>query len=57
MDNELKERIQALAEAQGMDSTELEQLFNAGGLPDELMEAMTLVLGSIGDFGKEQGPE
>lgn len=57
MDDSLRERIQALAEAQGIDPAELEQLFNGGGLPDELMEAMSMVLGDVGDFVSEQDSE
>lgn len=55
MDEELRAQIRILAEENGLDPEVLEVALDGGGMPPELMEAMTAVLGDVGFVAEALG--
>lgn len=55
MDETLREKIRALAEAHGLAPEVLEKALLSGEMPEELAQAMAAVLGDVGRFGKVAG--
>lgn len=55
MDDALREQIRTLAEQHGLDPAVLESAFSSGDMPEELEQAMTLILGDISLFHQALG--
>jgi len=55
MDDALRQQIRQLAEENGLDPEELERVFVVGDVPEELMSAISGVLGDVSVFSEALG--